>query len=396
MNIQSIFVCLFLLIDTPVLVMTKNYESIIHYYQQRVTCVTEKESSECSLRLSLDIQRCMDDREWIHGQIEELQELADTWDHRLDTMERKLEKYKEVAKKQATYLKEEHRPSDQQLTEKIHTLQQSKKKAERILDRQNKWKERMIRQEMNIEQAIKQLQACQQTLHDRFQQAYPAMLEKGNPRADAIFQGDKDLPGYGSVTASLQMHHEACLADGVYDIDGYSTSWIPFVRNGVVSAGTWAYPGGGMHLGLDVAAPLFSPVTAGANGIVLYADNPVDSNCGYLGNYCGWPLGGGNTICMIMAVNGKLYGINLDHLSNQIFVRPGQQVRQGDVLALSGNSGNSTRPHTHIEVFELLVPMEQAVAYFAQGADFTFGNGFNAPATCSSIACRIRPETTFY
>lgn len=95
---------------------------------------------------------------------------------------------------------------------------------------------------------------------------------------------------------------------------------------------------------------------------------------------------------MICAVDEKLYGVSFAHLSNQIYVYPGQQVRQNDLLALSGNSGNSSGPHTHIEIFELRVSLEEAVEYFMQGADFSFGNGFDMPNTCSNIACRIRPE----
>ena len=44
------------------------------------------------------------------------------------------------------------------------------------------------------------------------------------------------------------------------------------------------------------------------------------------------------------------------------------------------------------EIFELRVSLEEAVEYFMQGADFSFGNGFDMPNTCSNIACRIRPE----
>lgn len=151
-----------------------------------------------------------------------------------------------------------------------------------------------------------------------------------------------------------------------------------------------------MHLGLDVAASMYSRVLAGANGIILYADNPVDSNCGYLGNYCGWPLGGGNTICMIAACQEKLYAVTYAHLSNEICVYPGQQVQQGDLLAYSGNSGNSTGPHTHIEVFDLHVSLSDAIEYFMQGADFSFGCGFDSPATSSNIATRLRPEEVFF
>ena len=114
-----------------------------------------------------------------------------------------------------------------------------------------------------------------------------------------------------------------------------------------------------------------------------------------LGNWCGWPNGGGNTICMVVAVNDRLYAISYAHLSNEIYVTSGQQVSQGmTVIAKSGNSGNSTGPHTHVEVFELKQDLNSIVEYFRNsGADFSFGCGYSEAATCSGYACRIDPET---
>lgn len=184
-------------------------------------------------------------------------------------------------------------------------------------------------------------------------------------------------------------------AFGLSGFDGSSRD-LMLPASGVISAGTWAYPGGGMHLGLDLAVNMYTPLMAPADGVILYASAPVSSNCGYLGNWCGWPQGGGNTICMLCVADGRVYGVSLCHLSNQIRVSAGMKVRQGDILALSGNSGNSSGPHTHIEVFEIYTDMQSAADYFiASGADFSFGCGWGAPAICSSFACRIRPESVF-
>ena len=182
--------------------------------------------------------------------------------------------------------------------------------------------------------------------------------------------------------------------DGNYEIDSYSSFWQNPVENGTISAGCWSYPDGGLHLGLDIASAMYSDVLAVANGIVLYAHAPVDSNNGYLGNWCGWPNGGGNTICMVVAVNDRLYAISYAHLSNEIYVTSGQQVSQGTVIAKSGDSGNSTGPHALVEVFEVKQDLNSIVEYFRNsGADFSFGCGYSEAATCSGYACRIDPET---
>ena len=56
----------------------------------------------------------------------------------------------------------------------------------------------------------------------------------------------------------------------------------------------------------------------------------------------------GNAVVILHADNTvALYG----HMTqNGVLVEPGEQVTQGDVLALSGNSGQSPVPHLHFQV----------------------------------------------
>ena len=239
---------------------------------------------------------------------------------------------------------------------------------------------------------LKRLSNCQNYLFKRFSNL-AQINESGQHNEDSMISGTEHLPDYGGYE-SWQQNGMSCLVDGNYEIDSYSSFWQNPVENGTISAGCWSYPDGGLHLGLDIASAMYSDVLAVANGIVLYAHAPVDSNNGYLGNWCGWPNGGGNTICMVVAVNERLYAITYAHLSNEIYVTSGQQVSQGTVIAKSGNSGNSTGPHTHVEVFELKQNLNSIVEYFRNsGADFSFGCGYSEAATCSGYACRIDPET---
>ena len=239
---------------------------------------------------------------------------------------------------------------------------------------------------------LKRLSNCQNYLFKRFSNL-AQINESGQHNEDSMISGTEHLPDYGGYE-SWQQNGMSCLVDGNYEIDSYSSFWQNPVENGTISAGCWSYPDGGLHLGLDIASAMYSDVFAVANGIVLYAHAPVDSNNGYLGNWCGWPNGGGNTICMVVAVNERLYAITYAHLSSEIYVTSGQQVSQGTVIAKSGNSGNSTGPHTHVEVFELKQNLNSIVEYFRNsGADFSFGCGYSEAATCSGYACRIDPET---
>jgi LysM repeat protein len=87
------------------------------------------------------------------------------------------------------------------------------------------------------------------------------------------------------------------------------------------------------HTGMDIAGPVGSPLYASKGGKV------IRSQCGYNGGYgCHIILdhGGGIT---------TLYG----HAS-QLFVKVGDEVSQGEVIAFMGSTGRSTGPHIHFEV----------------------------------------------
>ena len=243
---------------------------------------------------------------------------------------------------------------------------------------------------IEIEDTLKQIQWKQEELF--LKDSNLEFSDEGKYDPSKMIQGIQSLPPYGSYIDQFGDSYQACL-NGNPEIDVTSDSFSKPILNGYISAGTWAYPNGKMHLGMDVACEMYTKIYAPGNGIILYADAPEKDNSGYLGNGSGWPYGGGNTLCMIVSVQNRLYGISFCHLSSQIYVVAGQQVKQNDVLALSGNSGNSSGPHCHIEVFELNCSLEQAISYFLKGADFSFGTGWNQIATCSDYACRIRPES---
>ncbi|MEN9614336.1 MAG: hypothetical protein RLZZ347_643 [Candidatus Parcubacteria bacterium] len=86
--------------------------------------------------------------------------------------------------------------------------------------------------------------------------------------------------------------------------------------------------------GVDLGAPVGTPVLAAASGEVLISRN------------FGWNGGYGQYI-VIQHDNGTqtLYG----HLSENIAYE-GYHVVQGQVIGLSGNTGKSTGPHLHFEV----------------------------------------------
>ncbi|RBY83267.1 M23 family peptidase [Blastococcus sp. TF02A-30] len=88
---------------------------------------------------------------------------------------------------------------------------------------------------------------------------------------------------------------------------------------------------GTLHAGVDIAAPIGTPVFTPEGGVVLQAG----------------PASGFGLAVAVQHGDGTitLYG----HV-NQFFVTPGQAVAAGEQIAEVGNRGQSTGPHLHFEV----------------------------------------------
>lgn len=88
-----------------------------------------------------------------------------------------------------------------------------------------------------------------------------------------------------------------------------------------------------MHRGVDFAAPTGTPIYAAGDGVIEYAS---------------WKSGYGNFVKV--KHNGK-YATGYGHASRIAKgIKPGVRVKQGQVIAYVGSTGNSTGPHLHYEV----------------------------------------------
>jgi murein DD-endopeptidase MepM/ murein hydrolase activator NlpD len=100
-----------------------------------------------------------------------------------------------------------------------------------------------------------------------------------------------------------------------------------------------ACPGGHFHTGIDLAAPLDTPIHAATGGLVtmhrerggygLYLVVVRDPQLSTLYAHLDWPL-----------------------------VQPGDMVTAGQAIALMGSTGNSTGPHLHFEVRIAGIPVD--------------------------------------
>jgi len=138
------------------------------------------------------------------------------------------------------------------------------------------------------------------------------------PVADATVHGEE--LANGNAFAQERAEREARLQRPLFVMP----------TKGVFTSG-FGYRWGALHAGVDLAAPIGTPIVAASDGVVIDA--------GPTAGYGAW--------VKIRHSDGTvtLYG----HV-NTWTVQIGQRVFAGDQIATVGNRGNSTGPHLHFEV----------------------------------------------
>ena len=93
-----------------------------------------------------------------------------------------------------------------------------------------------------------------------------------------------------------------------------------------------------IHNGIDIAVPIGTPIKAIADGKVYYAG-------------ANDPKGYGKYIILEHNINGKIVTSEYGHLSTWI-VSSGQNIKKGQIIGYSGNTGHSDGPHCHLTIRE--------------------------------------------
>ncbi|NLP10669.1 M23 family metallopeptidase [bacterium] len=133
---------------------------------------------------------------------------------------------------------------------------------------------------------------------------------------------------------------QASAQSGLHDYLRDLPTYLPV--EGVLTNDYDASDGGGSasgHRGVDIAAPRGSAVRAAGDGVVVFS---------------GWTEFLGHLIILYHG-NGyfSLYGHN-----QSLLVRGNALVHKADVIALLGNSGISSAPHLHFEIWKDGVPQD--------------------------------------
>ncbi len=113
--------------------------------------------------------------------------------------------------------------------------------------------------------------------------------------------------------------------------DSMSFNGYIWPTKGVFTSG-YGWRWGRMHKGIDIAAPIGTPIVAAADGEVVFS---------------GWNSGGYGNLVDIRHADGSL--TRYAHNSRNL-VKRGQKVRQGQLIAEMGSTGRSTGPHLHFEI----------------------------------------------
>jgi murein DD-endopeptidase MepM/ murein hydrolase activator NlpD len=153
-----------------------------------------------------------------------------------------------------------------------------------------------------------------------------------------IAQAEGQLAQLGSLGAAqldAMRHHQPFIAPMVAPVT-QTFGPTDFSLEPPLSYNGTFYPH--FHTGLDLGAPLDTPIHAAADGVVLLAAASVDET--------GKLVGYGNYV-VIAHPDGfvTLYG----HLDSTA-VKAGQVIHQGEIIGQEGSTGWSTGPHVHFEI----------------------------------------------
>lgn len=139
----------------------------------------------------------------------------------------------------------------------------------------------------------------------------------------------READGLAQASAELAAKLRAAQAGSV-STGAPSSSGLIWPVNGTVTS-PFGFRWGRMHEGIDIAVASGTSVVAAAAGTVIVA---------------GWSGGYGN---LVVVDHGNGLATAYAHNSS-VAASIGQSVAQGQLLAYSGSSGNSTGPHVHFEV----------------------------------------------
>jgi len=187
-------------------------------------------------------------------------------------------------------------------------LAKLEKQVKRELARQRAVYAQVMRNKANAAKALAAAAASQRQLTSKIKALIRQQANRGN--IPSSYNGTLIWPMAGDVTQN-------------FGCTGFE--WEP-------PQGSCAH----FHSGIDIAAPMYTPVRASGEGTVVFAGpNPYDA----------YPKAW--IVIIAHSTNLITWYAHLDNGSHPIKVSAGQHVNQGQVIAYNGMTGRTTGPHLH-------------------------------------------------
>jgi murein DD-endopeptidase MepM/ murein hydrolase activator NlpD len=136
--------------------------------------------------------------------------------------------------------------------------------------------------------------------------------------------------------AEAQYEQLAAMAAARSGLGAYTGGKLPLWPLRGTTTSPFGARWGGFHNGLDIAAPMYSPIVSAAAGVVTTVGKPY--------------LASGDTATVVIIAHGNNFSTLYGHLDDRVhppIVRVGQVVNAGQVIAYEGMTGWTTGPHLH-------------------------------------------------
>lgn len=234
--------------------------------------------------------------------------------------------------------KEEIETAKKEIENNKDTLTASKTEKENVNNQlktakteKDKYVAQLSDQEKELEQEIQQLKQDNAKIANEIKQAeiaYKKQLEELKKQQEAA-NSQKNNNSNNSSNSNSEKNNNS----GSFTTPTGSGYFMKPVSGGSISTNGY-YSSGKFHGAIDYAISSGSPVYAAAAGVVMITDNLTSSY---------------GTYVVIRHANGmqSYYGHGT---RGSICVSPGQIVKKGQQIMLSGSTGNSSGPHLHFEL----------------------------------------------
>lgn len=176
-----------------------------------------------------------------------------------------------------------------------------------------------------------------------------AHLLEGTVSSAASLQEDPQAPLVAAEFASREMARtEFATCEPSAGANGFSEAYVnrvsaptrPMAQGTFVDTSRYGWRWGTFHTGTDMAAPVGTPIYAVADGVVVHAGAGIENRSGTL-------------VIVESVIDGVPTWFWFGHMyAENVYVKAGDPVYAGQIIAGVGSQGRSTGPHLHFEIHE--------------------------------------------